>query len=407
MKNTFFVILLFSFFTNCKEEKKLISNVNSNLSVSNIETSLFDINCNKDTIIIGEKGTRITLTENTFVNSTGELISGNIQLELKECLVIEDIVLANLHTVSDGEILESGGMIYLNATQNGENLEIATDKQIGIEVLSDSSLQGMSYYEGEILADSTLNWKNPVKINSNIPKEITETVTDSVKRSEISGKNTLKHNIAYSIQEFGDSNWIEEVPKKLKDKIGQTIWREISTISKDSMVIIDGYHINLYKLDTFNYWNEYTYEDIWVPIESVNTYLEDPNTNYIFSVKKLGWANIDRLYQDERTKKVEFITEVQDYVKFDKIFISMIFKDKNIFLPGYQRMDKTFGFSHGDFEDMNLPIGETVQILATSNQDGESFYSLESAVIDERTTVKLNMTRINKNELKQVLMDKL
>lgn len=399
MKNIFFIILLFSFYTNCKEEKKHISLVNKTLSKESIESSLFTINCKVDTTIIGEKGTQITIPENAFVNSKGEIVTENIEFELKECIDKIDIVLANLHTVTNGQILESGGMVYLNATQNGEQLTIANDKQIGIEVLSDSSLQGMSYYEGEIFEDSSMNWKNPIPIQPNDSQEITETVTDSVKRRRIKDTIFKKHNIFYSITDYYNIIWKEGEEKKLIRKISDEIWNKISIIKKDSMMEIDGYNIYLHKQDTIHYYKTYTYEDIWVPRESVNTYTEDPNTNYIFKVKKLGWANIDRLYQDERTKRVEFITEVEDYVKFDKIFISMIFKEKNIYLPGYQKMDNTFGFSHGDYEGMDLPIGETVHVLATSNIDGESFYSLESVIIKEETNLSMKMKKISKDNL--------
>ena len=404
MKNIFFVLFFFSLFTNCKEEKKFISNVNSVLSSDNVESSFFLVDCTKDTIIIGVKGTRITLTENTFANSKGEIVSGSIQLEIKECIAKEDIVLANLYTMSNGQILESGGMIYLNAKQDGEQLSIANDKQIGVEVLADSSLIGMSYYEGELVEDSTINWRNPIMIEPNVPKEITETIKDSVKTRRIKDTIHKRCNIAFNANNQNDSKKNYGLSDEEYEIITEKIFRQNLTITKDSVFTFGKHTIYLYKQDTIRYWKTYTYEDIWVPIESVNTYMEDPNTNYIFSVKKLGWANIDRLYQDERTKNVEFITEVQDYVKFDKIFISMIFKEKNIFLPGYQRMDKTFGFSHGDFEDMNLPLGETVQILATSNKDGESFYSLESIIINEKTNVTMNMTKITKEDLKVKLL---
>lgn len=128
MKNTFLIILLFSFVINCKEEKKQISPVNPILSKEAIESMFFIIDCKLDTILIGEKGTKISIPHHSFINSKGEIINKNIQFELKECINKVDMVLANLHTVTNGKILESGGMVYLNATQNGEKLSIADDK---------------------------------------------------------------------------------------------------------------------------------------------------------------------------------------------------------------------------------------------------------------------------------------
>ena len=69
------------------------------LNPDKIESSFFDINCSRDTVLIGEKGTKITLHENTFVNKKGDFVTGTIQLELKECITKIDIVLANMQTM--------------------------------------------------------------------------------------------------------------------------------------------------------------------------------------------------------------------------------------------------------------------------------------------------------------------
>ena len=264
----------------------------------------------------------------------------------------------------------------------------------------------MSYYEGEILEDSTINWKNPIRIEPNAPQEITETITDSVKRRRIKDTIFRKHNISWNANDQIDSKNHYGLSEEEHEKLIDIIFYQTPIISKDSTFLLGKNKIYFYKRDEFITWQTYIYEDIWVPRQSINTYMEDPNTNYIFSIKKLGWANIDRLYRDERTKRVEFITKIQYYVKFDKIFISMIFKEKNIYLPGYQRMDNTFGFSHGDYEGMDLPIGETVEILATSNQNGESFYSFKSVVIKEETKLDMIMTKTTKDNLKMSTLNR-
>ena len=81
----------------------------------------------------------------------------------------------------------------------------------------------------------------------------------------------------------------------------------------------------------------------------------------------------------------------------------MIFKNQSIYLPGYQMENKTFGFSHGDYEPMNLPVGESVFILATSKIGEEFFYSLEESIIQEKSKVKLSMKACSKEEFKEVI----
>ncbi|MDG1175541.1 MAG: hypothetical protein P8N07_07065 [Flavobacteriales bacterium] len=49
----------------------------------------------------------------------------------------------------------------------------------------------------------------------------------------------------------------------------------------------------------------------------------------------------------------------------------------------------------------------TVQILATSKLNGETYYSLKDVTIEEVSNVTLNMTMVTEDELESILLSSL
>jgi hypothetical protein len=135
MRITSALFLFLTFAISCSEntpsKTRVINNV---LSSENLPTQTFEINTENDTIIKGKSGTEITIPKNSFVDKKGNAISGKIIFELKEALTLADMIMGNLTTLSDSKILQTGGMIYTNATANGENVFIANNKGLQISV---------------------------------------------------------------------------------------------------------------------------------------------------------------------------------------------------------------------------------------------------------------------------------
>jgi S-formylglutathione hydrolase FrmB len=114
-KQSILTIAIFVTICSCSTDKQGHETENP-LTVDNIETTRFSIYADQDTTLVCPKGTVLRIYENTFVDASGNKATGQVNIEVKEVLTNEDIVLANLHTVSNGQILESGGMVYINAT---------------------------------------------------------------------------------------------------------------------------------------------------------------------------------------------------------------------------------------------------------------------------------------------------
>ncbi len=131
--------------------------------------------------------------------------------------------------------------------------------------------------------------------------------------------------------------------------------------------------------------------------KGVNSFTQDWNTNYVFTMKKLGWANIDRLYSDPRTKDVEFITQVENKEDFKTIYITMV--TEKMFLPGYQMKNETFSFTHNDEEKPKLPIGASATIIATAYKNAVPFFVIKKIIISDKQTINLKLVETTKNKL--------
>lgn len=370
----------------------------------NIPSQNYMIMGNQDTVLVGESGTIIQISKNTFINSKGETVAGEIEFELKEVLTPSDMVLCNLTTTSNGQFLQSGGMIYTNATSKGENLQIAENSSIGVEIPCDSIVEGMKLYEG--IKDSTgINWVNPSDLGD-VELPVMDTVKADFNDVEEQDEIIYRTNVAYKIEGI---NSADDYPLEVKLKVQDLAWGGKGlVITKDSFIKVNDYTVKLIKLDSMletrrRKFNTYTP----VPVKGTNTFVEDNKTKYIFSLKKLGWANIDRLFNDPRTKEVELITSIDNQGDFENVYVSMIVSNQKMYLPGYQKKDDTYSFTHDDNEKPLLPIGEHATFLATAYKDDTPYFVIKKIIISEKQKLSLNLEATTMEKLKVELQEKI
>ncbi|HEY1044904.1 MAG TPA: hypothetical protein VGF79_00600, partial [Bacteroidia bacterium] len=120
------------------------------------------INTNKDTILKLNKGTLIHLESYCFKDSSGNVVSGNVEFKAKECYSLSDMVHENLSTQSADGLLETGGMFYTVAFQNGKKLQLRPGYELG---LTPNYLvpERMDLYNGVINKQADIVWtKDPL-----------------------------------------------------------------------------------------------------------------------------------------------------------------------------------------------------------------------------------------------------
>ena len=70
------------------------------------------------------------------------------------------MITANLNTMSNNEILESGGMIHISASNSGEKLSLEKGKEIIIQMATKDTLRGMQTFISENNGNE-MNWTLP------------------------------------------------------------------------------------------------------------------------------------------------------------------------------------------------------------------------------------------------------
>lgn len=125
------------------------------------QSQYFDVIAEENQVIEGRNGTVVAFPSGCFLNERGEKVVGAVQIELVEALSLEKMLLANLTTSADGKMLETDGMLFLNATANGEQLRIDANNPVYVEIPTVKRKSDMMAYKG--LRDSlgNMNWVDP------------------------------------------------------------------------------------------------------------------------------------------------------------------------------------------------------------------------------------------------------
>jgi hypothetical protein len=392
IKNTILTLLILPIIWSCSnspkidkgDSKQLFSEVYND---DNLESQTFIINNSIDNIIEGENGTKFRISKNTFIDEQGNFVKGEVKIELKEALTSMDMVMGNLTTTFNGKPLQSGGMIYLNATSKGDQLKISNTKAILVSVPADSLFEDMSIFEGNRDSLNNMKWSNPKPIN--LPKSEADSLPiESIVSFEKS------HNIRYSVDGFNEPL---DYPQEIQDKVGDIAWEGAGLkIAKDSTLKIGKYTVRFYKQNKLTKWSE-----VFTVEKGSNSYVTDQNIYYIFKIKKLGWANIDRLYSDPRTEKVDLVVDIKNNSEFNFIYTTMI--TQGMYLPGYQKKDGSYSFTHGDEESTELPIGEKVTIIATACKDNKTYFGYQTIKIKKKQDVKIELLFTSKKRIEETL----
>jgi hypothetical protein len=163
------IILLLSglFACNSSQDKKAITIEDKILSQKTSLSPIFDslrpttqtflIKGDRDTLLVGQNGTTLTILKNTFVNSQGQA-AAIVTISLVEVNAIADIIKSNLQTTSGENILQTGGMFFIDAKENNKSLGIAEDKSIYVEVKSNYKDPQMKIFEGKFDNKGKLDW---------------------------------------------------------------------------------------------------------------------------------------------------------------------------------------------------------------------------------------------------------
>ncbi len=188
IKPFFGIFITILLFYNCSSDNLKNRNIPIN-SLGEMDSILspnienFEIVIGEETILKGKKGTSIYIPANTFQFKDGTEPKEPINIEIKECYSLSSMIFENLQTISGDRILETNGMIYINAEANGRKLSIKNNKAIVIGFPKNDLEKEMDLFYDFQVNDSTKTWVPDYKMfetTAIIPEETTENELDSL-----------------------------------------------------------------------------------------------------------------------------------------------------------------------------------------------------------------------------------
>ena len=105
----------------------------------------YSVNSSSEKKIKCLQGTEISIPENVFTANGTDVYEGELTFAVTEYYSMADILMAKLHTLADSGILESGGMVYLEAYAGDKKLELLPGKTIGIKFVEAKEGMGIFY----------------------------------------------------------------------------------------------------------------------------------------------------------------------------------------------------------------------------------------------------------------------
>lgn len=165
------LLLALSIFQACKKDPPVIKNTPSKtVKLGNSlaiwakhapATQRFSFDAANGAYIVGAKGIKIYIPQKALLDANNNVVTGTVDLELREYMSKGDMLLSGVTTVSGADILESGGMFYLMARKNGSELKMKNNMG-GYMIIpqSGNSTDPMQFWKGELTNDSLnkVNW---------------------------------------------------------------------------------------------------------------------------------------------------------------------------------------------------------------------------------------------------------
>jgi hypothetical protein len=101
---------------------------------------------------------QLLFTSNCCTNSAGQAVTGKVNIEALLIKSKGDMVLMNKPTSSNGQLLVSGGEIFIGLSQNGQPLQLAPNSQVYIRYADVAPDPKMKMFFGDETNPAQFNW---------------------------------------------------------------------------------------------------------------------------------------------------------------------------------------------------------------------------------------------------------
>lgn len=332
------------------------------LPVSSYEPyQTFTIASDRDTTVVGAKGTRLTIRANSFKTTSGADVKGSIEIRMKEFYTINDFIDNRLSTnTTDGRILRSSGMVFLEALSDTSKLSLKSDHPVTLRFRRVQDSRTANLFSGSKGAFGEIQWTllEPVHHDTIVIRK--QTIT-RLSYGEESVHVTYDFVIGPDTVELTDEN--------------EPYFARLIDFSRQSMRAYDSVLVT----EDRNF--EYSGDSFEGPIDSVL----DPDRSYIFETTALGYVNCD-IFIDERL--FEFIVKVDH--SLNDTFIVLDSLNSVLFPNKIDSTENEYTFF--------IPKGKSISVVAYS-KEGDRHYLGVNRSISNDTLLHVTQVEMSREKI--------
>lgn len=427
MKTAHYTLLLLVFLASCTSENKANEESKEQVMVGQLLTNeeireelepdikSFRWTGKGDTILVGDKGTKVFLPDNCLEMKTKD----PVDIELTEYYSFSEFFAGNLTTKCGDQLLETGGMINLKVTQNGTELSLKKDKEYAVLFpKGKESNKKMGTFYGSMNEDGQVVWeeeKKDIKAskkgdNATMPEQYSnlkirfghkissqeriislgsesigwklaktgdfmpDYVANNIRLSEEIAKEMYENDLRTSLEiSYKKDGTISDIRLKRSSKPEyDTLFidfiRNMPPVDMETMSkVYNGtstYYIvgfggsldNTTQKEEFIKEFKVKYASI---TDNVVKKIENAELNYyVLSVTNFGWINCDRFWNTP-DEKIDFVV---DAGKIKDLNLKLVFGDIKSIMAATKEGDK--------YIFKNIPVGRKVKLVGIGN-DGE------------------------------------
>jgi len=341
--------------------------IKDNISASINNRSVFKIKNEKDTLIVSKKGIKLKIDKHSFVDANGQQVTEEVEVKIKEVTNAKEMLFENISTITKNGILETKGMIKIEAYANGEALKMAENKNLEISFPTNGKENdNASLYYGKENDNNIIEWEidNTLEDHKTIEEKYITDISIKYKLLEdLDNKNAYFKNKSDGHKVLREVLTFSEVEKKrllndyirifwiLFDDGDLEVYRINGNISQQRKEEIEN------KLNNVAYIKPFIREGDVAEMDGVidirffeNKDHQEAKEFYQLTVSKLGWINCD-IFIKFNSPKIDMYVDVEKDAD-----VKILFKNYDTIITGYPKDNKTI-FS-------KIPQEEPINIIA-------------------------------------------
>src|SRR6056297_115087 len=336
------------------------------------EDQVFQIYPESDTLLFADRVTILGIQGNSF-DIPDSLRGKKISVFVKEAYSKSEMIIHNLQTLSDGQLLESAGMIDIRAEIEGVSLELQPDKSIEVIMPAKPFDDQMKLFAGDQDSLNHMNWK------------VSDDGLDNFENalfSECVNYTFILKECPFFFCGIKRMFWSKKRKEALRER-KEELNEKAEQLEQQCQLKKDF---------------KKRYEKRYGPLDAAKlTKIKSKKRNmrsYMFETNQLGWINIDKFAKLPEEKLARFKINVKPDIATD---MHIVFEERQSVVSPLAGKDY--------YRVKGVPKGEIIKVVGIRAHPGsKSELAIEKFQTGSNNTVNLNFKECETEEMKEKMM---